>query len=146
MPLYPPPQAAGVGTTGLGNFAQSAYISTTVDVTTASTTFVDMLVISLTTFGGKLVCLANVSSSNSSANVGNYFRITVDGTSYGATAQRYTNVPAITGAVIIETPALAAGVHSVNLQWRCSAGTAQCRPVTQPDVEFGSLLVIEVNA
>jgi len=51
----------------------------------------------------------------------------------------------IGATLIFRTAALTAGVQTVTIQWRVSAGTGQIRPVAVPDSEYASLLIMEIS-
>lgn len=116
----------------------------TVDITTNSRSWVDLLTQSVTTGARKLLVRYAACSDNTNNAKMNYFRITIDGTGYGACgALVNANQPA--SAVGQALVSVGAGAHTVKLQWYSNANTARIRPVTNPDSDNASLLVQEVK-
>jgi hypothetical protein len=116
------------------------------DTTTTSTSWVDLLTITLTmASAGKLLAQFSAGFTMSGANNGAYFRIMVDGTAKRGVASRYINTPGHSVAISYLASGLAAGSHTVKVQWRASASTLQIRPAGQPDSEHAVLIVQEVT-
>lgn len=103
------------------------------DYTTSATTFVDVdasrLSATLTTNGGDLLvtfCGTLYTSSATSINIG--FDIAVDGIRHagddGAMLVTVNNVFAANASFVVWIPNLAAGSHTVKLQWKTNSGTA----------------------
>lgn len=130
-----------------GGLVQSRFREITVDTTTTSPTFVTLLTDTITIGAGRALIIQFLSSmSNSNSNNIVYARIQVNGVTYrgAATTAQNTNR---SGAVCIQTrvTGLAAGTHTVTVQWRVSGGTGQVRVVSQPDTESASMLIEEVS-
>jgi uncharacterized membrane protein len=133
---------------GANGLLQTQFAEVTANTTTASTTFVDLLTVTLTTTAGSALLINfGSSSSNTTASRTNAFRVTVDGVAKRGAAARITTVSEAAGAVIVQkVTGLAAGSHTVKVQWRVtSSSTAQIRPVASPDTEYAALLVKEVT-
>ena len=133
------------------NYAQTTSSVLAVNTTTTSTTFVNLISIVVSTSGGSLNVFGSISSSNTGNGAENFFRITVDGTSIGASSSK-GDLGTASGTIvagnniITNTGVLSAGSHTVVLQWRVSGGTGQIRPVAAVDQEYASLMLQEVNA
>lgn len=134
---------------GVGGVIQTGFAKVTSDVTTTSTSFVDVtgLSVTLTTTGGDLVAFFTFGASNSTTGRENDFRILLDGTSYQGTSMRCgAKDLAQSGGIVIRFTGVAAGSHTVKIQWQVSNGTGQIRPVTGAvDKEHANLLVQEVS-
>ena len=136
MPLFPPlPTIA----------TQTIYTPLTVDTTTTSTSYVNLLTQNIVIQEGSyLLIRSSFSSSDSSSAAGqNYFRVTVDDTDHGyAGAEIFTCIQS--GSIVLKVGPLTAGNHIVNLDWQTAAGnTLRCRPVTQ--AEQASIVTTEVT-
>lgn len=125
--------------------AKNVYTEVAVDTSTPSVVFVDLLTAPvITTGGGPLLVTFTASASATLAGAQVSFRILVDGAASrgsGLVASA-AGIPSST-ALLAKIP-LAAGPHTVKIQWRVSLGTVQIRPVTAPDNEHGSLYVQEL--
>jgi len=131
---------------GANSILQTLFARIVADTTTTSTGFVTLLSLAVTTLPNtKLVIRGAAHCSNTAVNNQLWFRITVDGVVRNSGGVRYPGLPAV-GAVVehVET-GLAAGAHTILLEWRVNAGTGRVRPVTVPDNESASLLVQEVT-
>ncbi len=125
---------------------QTAFAEQTVDVTTASLVFVDLLTVSLTTLAGATLLIhAAASGDNTNDNMITSLRVTVDGVQKAAAGIRPNNNFPGTGAIVVRVTGLTAALHTVKLQWHTSNNTARIRPVTLPDTNYASLLVQEVS-
>jgi hypothetical protein len=110
------------------------------DNTTSSAVFVDLLTVNITTENCVLGVIASVGST-ALVDPG-YFRVTVDGVPVSNSAHE----PGMMSNFMGTRLALAAGAHAVKIQWRTdAAGTLHVRPVANPDSEFASLWVREMN-
>ncbi len=117
----------------------------TVDTTTNSATFVDLLTLNITIGNNPLIVkCAGAVSNNNNMNV----RLTLDGASEGGSQIRSVAVSnvVIGFSVFAKTVAVAAGSHVVKLQWKSDGSTTmQCRPLTNIDGERAALLVQETS-
>lgn len=119
---------------------RQAFVELANDVQTTSTAFATIASQNLTVDADAIL---NISIRVSVAsNVAVAFRLGLDDVAIGSGAF----APASGGTVSLrKRVAAAAGAHTVTLQWRlASAGTANIRPVTQPDSEGASLFVEEI--
>lgn len=137
---------SGVGTGA--NFLQTKFIEVTADTTTTSATFValDGLSISITTVGSTslLIWLA-ADLSNTSGSATTYIRVRVDGVAIRGVGTRAPAAGEPQGVPLALKVAVAAGVHTVDVQWYRTGGTSRVRPVAAPDAESASILVAEVS-
>lgn len=131
------------------NFKQSLTIQVVVNTTTASVVFVPLLSITLTKISSTsvLIVLFSVATSNLLGAPIIFFRVRLDGVAQRGMAISIPFVVPLTqpGAIVLQLPGAAVGVHTVDVQWRVSAGTAQIRPVAAPDAESAILIVQEVE-
>jgi hypothetical protein len=101
---------------------------------------------SITTTGThSLEIWATINASFTTGNRTALFRLVVDGVAQDA-GGIYAGVSNTTrtGAICQRITGVAAGVHTVDLQWRVgSGGTVQCRPATQPGFESANMLINE---
>jgi hypothetical protein len=126
------PASGGLPTRGAGSVTLSAG-----DITTPSTSFVDLTgaTLTITTAGGPVLLLFNVSSYNSAANYRNSFDFAVDGTRMAAAAAfglgssmgptSSVEAPGATLAALVT--GLSAASHTFKVQWRVAAGTGTVR-------------------
>jgi hypothetical protein len=136
---------------GANKLLQTQFIEVTADTTTLSAAFVAFDTITLTfsklTATSYFVIHFSCGASNSTNAAVTAFRVRVDGVAkrgIGLTAAG-AGAPS-SGAIVLRVPGLAAGSHTVDVQWRVTSGTGRCRPATSPDSEHGSLYVEEVEA
>jgi len=131
----------------MGRVRQHIVADVVANTTTTSTTFVTLLSISITTTAPtcSLWVQAAFACSNATTNTTNYFRITINGTARRGAGERISpaNQPR-SGAVSFLLTGVAAGTHTVLLEWRVSAGTGSVRPILRPDEESASLSVMEM--
>lgn len=132
MPLFDPQ-----------NWVQSQSTELSVDTTTTSGTFVDLLTVTIESTGGDILCSVSSGASNSGANNGIYFRVTLDGVAGRGAASRYINLPSVAVAIQDRFTSVPPGSHTVKLQWRVDGGTGRIRPATVPDAEHATLRIIE---
>jgi hypothetical protein len=123
----------------------SARIS--VDTSTNSDIFSDLLTINITKVAGSRLYLHFLfSCSSPSANTTAYFRFLVDGVAKDGTGSRLSamNQPQ-SGGVHQLISGLAVGAHIIKVQWRSEphGNTVRILPVTNPDYESASLEVTE---
>ena len=114
MPIFPPNDGIGVIQTVGTNLA--------IDTTTTSQSYVALLTQTVGTIGrSSLLIRTSAATSNfGSLSNANFFRVTVDGAAVGyAGAEIFTCVQSAT--LCVKTGVLAAGVHTVTLDWRTQA-------------------------
>jgi hypothetical protein len=130
-----------------GGIIQSAFANITTDVSTTSSTFVNVLSTTLTTAGNKMKFQLTFSATNSTGNKNIGFQILLDGAVQRGGGINISNAgSAISGAVSHETAtAVAAGTHTVAVQWSTSGGTAQINASSSPATNHLSLFVDEVT-
>jgi sirohydrochlorin ferrochelatase len=74
------------------------------------------------------------------------FRVLLDGVAQRGTAEGFSGANRRNGSgTILLRRSVAAGLHTVSVEWRTNAGTAQIRPVAAADTEYASLLLEEVT-
>jgi hypothetical protein len=131
-----------------GNYRQSVFAKISVDTTTTSTTWVDLISQAVTiTASGILIIHLTAAVSNSAVNKAVQFRVTVDGVSQGGFGIELKSAGvSCSGAIVVRVTGLSAGAHTVKARWQTSAGTAQIRPVGAPDTESANMLIEEVAA
>jgi len=135
VPLFNPSSAE--------RLVQTAFTEVTSDTTTTSTTFVDLLSITITTGTNNLLIYVSHSFGNTSAFGAQVFvRLVLDGAAVRGAADQASSTFASSGA-IASKKAVTAGSHTIKVQWRVGGSTGQCRPVAAPDSEHCALLVIE---
>jgi hypothetical protein len=125
------------------------FVECNVDVTTTSTTFVDVvqLAIGRTPAENNSVIVyfsASVSLANTSVSAD--FQLVIDGVAVrGTSAGQDTSTLASACALVYKTGPLTATNHTFKIQWKVSAATtARIRPVATTE-EHGSLLIQEVS-
>lgn len=118
----------------------------TVNQTTTSGAFTNLITQSITTGANFLIVTFDVTTSNNSGTAQNFFRIRVDGVTERAGGCRMAAANTAQGVSLSARVPVTAGTHSVTVDWYRSAGTAQIRPVAAPDSEGGSLIIWEVTA
>jgi len=133
-----------------GGIVKTASARLTVNTTTTSVTYVDLLTCAITTGGSsRLEVYASFATSNAADRAGtdqDYFQITVDATVLAQGGSEQWPVTE-SGALFAVSGVLAAGAKTVRLQWRTTAGgTLRCAGgtiLTQP--EHASIVVIETK-
>jgi hypothetical protein len=125
----------------LRRWKQSAFAEVSVDTSTTSGTFVDLLTINFTKLmdASYLIVSANMSGDQSNANQV-YYRIMADGV-----AKRGAGYQPGCAAITLRISGINAGARVIKLQWCVSGGTGRINVVTSPDWAHASLLVEEVN-
>lgn len=141
VPYYPP-----------DNLVQSGSIALATNITIASTTMTTILTLSPTTYGGRLIIRAFITSSNSAAaNIANLFQIQLDGTTVAdggsgldggalSTGQEPINTAMSSGVI---TP-VAGGPHTITLQWSTAGNTARINAASKTNGESAVLEFQEV--
>lgn len=138
MPLFP-----------LDNLVQTASVSLTSNITTASTTYSTILTLSMTTTGGNLIYLASTTSSNSGNPAVNLFRIQLDGITVASASTGWdggslsaTSIQGTCG-ITNQSTSVTAGSHTITLQWARTAGTARINGSTGTNNEQAIMIVAE---
>jgi len=131
-----------------GNFIQSAQSQITVDTATASTSFSNLLTLSMT-FGSSGTSIAIVrftGAGSTSSGTNTQFQLMIDG--YAVSAANALSVSTSLAPVAIQyRTALAFGVHTFTVRWKLSgAGAAAINPVSAPNNEHATIIVEEVLA
>lgn len=123
---------------------QSLHTEVTVDTTTTSTSFVDLLTITVNKKRADSVLLiwANHGGDNSGANT-QFGRLTINGTAIYGFGYQVAGAKPNSGGCHERRTGLAAGNHTIKLQWRVDGGTGRIRPITSPDFGFANLTIIE---
>lgn len=131
-----------------GVIVQAGFTEVAADTSTSSNVFVDLLTLPITTAGASRLMIHATFAATVSIALGTaFFRITVDGAAVrGCGNQLVALLEPQSGALVVRTGLLAAGPHTVRLQWRVSSvvSVLQIRPVAAPDSEHGSLFVAEI--
>jgi len=128
------------------NVVQAAASVLAVDTTTTSTTYSDLLTLTMTLAGSTNLLIWSNFTTSFSANVGNTgrFRLVVDGVAQLFCGEEEFTVPQASSMVFRAT-GLSAGSRVIALQWRIGTageGTFRCRPSVQP--EGAAILALEV--
>jgi hypothetical protein len=124
---------------------QVASTEITSDITTTSTTFIDLMTLTVTIGANPVILDFSVSCNNTGMFNQCDFQLLVDGgITRGITVYTSTSENASSGAILYKTSALTAGSHTFKIQWRVDAGTGQVRPVTTA-VEHAILILEEVT-
>jgi hypothetical protein len=128
----------------IASILQSLHTEITVDTTTTSTAFVDLLTITVNKIRADSVLLiwANHGGDNSGANY-QFGQLTIGGTAIYGFGYAVANVKPGNGGCHERRTGLPAGNVEVKLRWRVDGGTGRIRPVTSPDFGFANLTIIE---
>jgi len=132
---------------------QTTSAKITADTSMNSTTFADLLSVSITTTaGGVLLARFSGGFGQSTTNGQGRFKLLIDGviqnaagfTQYGSSAAGAIPNPMALSCRL----AVSAGSHTVTVQWATgsSGNTISCKPVTYPNYNGASLVVEEVGA
>lgn len=124
---------------------QSVFAEIAANTTTTSTAFVDLISQAITTSPGSALEIS-ISASASNGTTGNDqgFQLVIDGAAVRGFSCRNTGGnTATSGALVYKKTGLAAGAHTVALQWKTSGNTARVDPAGTT-VEHASLLIKEV--
>lgn len=125
---------------------QTLSSTVTTDTTTTSTTFVTLLSMSATAIGNNYFLInASGSISCGQANILMGVRLTLDSVVLGGTQLRLplANIGGVF-SLCFRVP-ITSGAHTIVIQWKTASNTAQCRPVSNPDSEFASIVIQEVT-
>jgi len=148
MPLYLPDLASQINIIQQGaHFFASVFSALAQDLTTQSTGWVTLTSSSIVTTGINAVlinCSTSMTNSQSNQTIG--LRLVINNVPKTAAGTQTVNKETPVGMSIMWKEPCTAGTQNVTLQWRVSAGTGQCRPVTQSDFESCLLLLEEVSA
>jgi hypothetical protein len=142
------PYAARADHTHRSEMVQSAMFDQAVNLSTTSTTFVNLLTGSvLVQPGAVLLINASGSLSNSVSGATMATRLVVDGVPFrGAGVRPIVAGSAASFEFAFRVAGLGAGARNVAVQWKTNVGTARCRPALAPDTEHCTIVVQEVRA
>lgn len=113
------------------------------DVTTTSTTYVDLLSTTLAISGGLYLVTFSASGSNATNNTNVRFQLVIDGVVQRGTKFRKDGGTGGTAA-LCRRVALAAGTRTFKIQWSVSAGTGRIRASTVTE-EHAWMLIDELS-
>lgn len=138
MPIFNPPQLVQTAIAKLGSNI------------TSTGAFGTILTITITTTGGSIVSHATATSSNSANPAVNEFRIQIDGStvatgSSGWDGGSLSATSIQTSVALLGATAIAAGSHTITLQWTTTAGTGRINGSTGTNGESAVLYVEEVT-
>jgi hypothetical protein len=132
-----------------GGIVQTASNVLGTDATTTSTSYVNLLTVTLTTVGStRLEVYASyaLSSTTDHATSQDFLRLYLDGTTELAVGGNEPWTVTESGALFVMTGFLSAGSHTIALQWHTQAGyTMRCRAATGT-TEHASIVVIETRS
>lgn len=139
--------AGPAGPAGPTTLVQSKLTALAADKSTGSAVFSSLLSSTITTTtGGVLLIWVNVGASNDTNNIhDNIFAVFVDGV-----RQRTAGFTSSGGAhhacvgIAVRMAGVAAGLHTVEIQWRTGGGTLSCNPTTD-DNDVATILVQETT-
>lgn len=127
---------------GMPPLVQSVFQTLTEDVTTTSTSFVEILRIDTPTYGG--TCLVSFSvSGNATSNRNVYFAAMLDGVLVRGTKFRQDGGSGAPASLVCHV-APDAGDHTFQILWAVSSGTGRIRAATITE-EHASLLIEEIT-
>lgn len=137
----------GVNVTQAGAYVQRKFSEISVDVSTNLLTYTNLLTTNITTLPGTyLLIWFTIAGSLANSSQQAAFRMRVDGVTLAGVGIRSPAGGSPAGAAVVhEASGLAAGAHTVTIDWRVTGSTASIRPVTQPEWEHCSMLVMEVG-
>lgn len=128
-------------------FVQSAMADLASDVSTNSTSFVDLLSLDISTVGSSFLLISvSAGLTDSNNNIQVYLRLVVDDIVKRGVVSRTSGTGIAESFAIVYRQPVTTGTHTVKVQWRVSANTGRCRPATQPDSEHCTIVVEEVLA
>lgn len=132
------------GTAGL---LQTKGAKVTTDKTTTSLTFVELMSLPITTVANSALMIQFAGNFTQSQNNGVIAtEIDVDGTQHAAGEVVHGGSGAGSPhGLVARVTGLAAGAHTVKVNWKVQASTGRCRPVTEVDKESASVLVWETS-
>lgn len=126
----------------------TSYATVTINKSTVSTTFADLLSAPITTAGGDLDVFFSASGNTTVTNLQTRFRLMVDGVAAGCgctTTSRDANSRQTAG-IVRRVTGLSAGAHTVKIQWCLgTVGSNSIDVLANPDLAHGSLLVREAS-
>lgn len=135
--------------TAPGVIAQIQSVSPTADISTTSTSFVDMggMSITLTTAANsKLLIFWNASIYQNTAAYWAATEAQVDGVRVGAAQGGYSATGAFVAPIAGTAVTVAgAGQHTVKIRWKVSGGNASVKSTTSPDHYGRTLTVMEIR-
>lgn len=116
------------------------------DVTKSDDTPADLLTLNITVGTScALAIWASVGCSNTGASTINLFRVLVDGVFVRGAGTSAAGASDPQGVNIVYRKNVAAGAHTVKIQWSTSGGTLRVRPITASSTEYATLLVAQVD-
>lgn len=121
---------------------QVGFAEVAADVTTTSSSFVDLTALSVTltvATAGYLHIWFSV-GADASALQDIAFQVLIDGAVQRGIQMRVTTGQLQSGSIVLRRSATAAS-HTVKIQWKTTGGTARISAVTSPAIYHGSLLV-----
>lgn len=125
---------------------QSSSSRIAVNTTTTSTTFVDLLSVTLTTQASFLLIFFTCGVSNTAGTGQTFFRVLVNGVAVAGAGASQVSANRPVSCAISHRIAVNAGSNIVKVQWRVANATGQIRPVAAPDAEHANVIVMEVAA
>jgi hypothetical protein len=127
------------------NLVQAVYVPLTVDASTTSTTYVNLLSSTINTIGGDLIVMFSANAANSNANRSMYWQIVVDGVVVEQAGSFITTAGYSSGiTMLVKVPGTGMKQRTVALQWCVSNNTGNIRPVTAPNDESAEMIIFEV--
>lgn len=134
-------QAAGASV-----LKQTAVAEVTTNTTTTSTSMVTLLTQNITTGAGFLdITFTWAASRTSGASAEIRFQLVVDGDVVAKAADTTTSSRPSSGGLSARVP-VAAGAHTVSIQWSVASSTGQIRPTTAGVYEHACMICREVSA
>ncbi|MBU3947200.1 MAG: hypothetical protein KJ826_03130 [Proteobacteria bacterium] len=132
------------GFVGPGIIRQIKSVSPTTNISTTSTTLVDMdgMSITLTTGNSTLLIFWNATFYNTTQEWTSVAMI-LDGTRVGGFTGAHDLVDSTAGHCVVSP--VAAGTHVVKLRWKVNSGTSEINSGSYPDYYGRTLTVIEVG-
>jgi hypothetical protein len=130
----------------LATLLQSTFTEQATNTTTGSAAFVTLLTQSITISAGSVLLIeVSASISNTNPNINMDIQLNIDAAAVRGAGLRPSaaNQPNVASIVYRKT-GLAAGAHTILLQWRTATNTAQCRPVATVN-EHASIMIQEVT-
>jgi hypothetical protein len=155
-PIGPTGPTGPIGPTGptgpaasgpVGKVIQSVFTDLSIDKTTTSTIFVDLLSTTITTTTVNGMILINASFSIAHAyNNDIYIRLLVDNVAKkGSIALPGNNGTTTLSAGIVHRQTVSVGSHTIKLQWKSAGGNIYCRPISRPEGEHCAVSILELT-
>jgi len=135
------------GFQGAGSSLQTEFTEVTTDQTTSSATFVPLMSQTITMIAADFLIIHFSFSVSNTNDASVDFQILLDGVPQRAASEGFSgaNRRVGSGAIVLRrSPGI--GLHTIDVEWRTNAGTAQIRPIAGADEEHASLLLAEVSA